>query len=89
MKHPDLNRNIGVAAMQHGSPQSRQILFAVRVVPIGAKMKGDRAKAGILLASNANPDLPATVVPATMEMQHYSIDYAVDSSDLRFHSPGQ
>jgi VWFA-related protein len=84
VKHPDLYRNIGVAAMQHGSPQSRQVLFAVRVVPIGAKVKGDRAKAGILLAPNASPGLPATVLPAAVEMQHYSIDYAIDSADLRF-----
>jgi len=80
LKHADLYRSIGTAAMQHGSPQSRQILFAVRVVPIGAKAKGDSAKAGItLLASNAKPSLPATV-----ELQHYGIDYAVDSADLRF-----
>lgn len=80
VKHADLYRNIGTAAMQHGSPPSRQILFAVRVVSIGAKEKGDSTKAGItLLASNAKPSLPATV-----ELQHYSIDYAVDSSDLRF-----
>jgi VWFA-related protein len=80
VKHADLYQNIGTAAMQHGSPQSRQILFAVRVVPIGAKEKGDSAKAGMtLLASNAKPSLPATV-----ELQHYGIDYAVDSSDLRF-----
>jgi hypothetical protein len=80
VKHADLYQNIGVAAMQHGSPQSRQILFAVRVVPIGGKGKGDSTKAGMtLLASNAKPSLPATV-----ELQHYGIDYAVESSDLRF-----
>jgi hypothetical protein len=80
VKHEDLYRNIGTAAMQHGSPQSRQILFAVRVVPIGPKKKADSAKRGeILFASKAQPSLPPTV-----EVQHYGIDYAVDSSDLRF-----
>jgi hypothetical protein len=80
VKHADLYQNIGTAAMRHGSPQSRQILFAVRVVPSGTKEKGESAKAGMtLLASNAKPSLPATV-----ELQHYGIDYAVDSSDLRF-----
>jgi hypothetical protein len=80
VKNSNLYRNIGTAAMQHGSPQSRQILFALRVVPIGTKAKVDGAKAGMtLLASNTKPGLPATV-----EMQHYGIDFAVDSSDLRF-----
>jgi VWFA-related protein len=80
LKHEGLYRNIDTAAMQHGSPQSRQILFSVRVVPMGEKKKGERAKAGeVLLASGAKPSLPAIV-----ELQHYGIDYAVDSSDLRF-----
>ena len=80
LKPDDLYRNIGAAAMQHGSPQSRQILFSVQIVPTGAKKKGESAKAGeILVASEATPRLPATV-----DLQHYGIDYAVDSSDLRF-----
>jgi VWFA-related protein len=80
VKHAGFYQNFGAAAMQHGSPQSRQILFAVRVVPIGVKVKGDSTKAGAtLLASNAKTSLPATV-----ELQHYGIDYAVESSDLRF-----
>jgi VWFA-related protein len=79
-KPGDSYRNTGAAAMQHGSPQSRQILFAVRIVPIGAKIKADSARAGnILLASKAQPSLPSKV-----ELQHYGIDYALDSSDLHF-----
>lgn len=79
-KDGDASRNISTAAMQHGSPQSRQIHFAVQVVPMGAKKKVDSARAGELrLASRKKPSLPAMV-----EMQHYAIDYAVDSSDLRF-----
>ncbi len=79
-KHEDLYRNIGAAAMQHGSPQSRQILFSVRVVPIGEKKKVESAEAEEnLIASMATPGLPAKV-----ELQHLGIDYAVDSSDLHF-----
>jgi VWFA-related protein len=78
-KHEDLYRNIG-AAMQHGSPQSRQILFSVRVVPTGEKRKVEGLKAGEnLIASTATPGLPAKV-----EVQRFGIDYAADSSDLHF-----
>ena len=76
----DLLRNIGTVAMQHGSPQSRQVLFEVRVVPLGAKYKANSTKTGKLLpAAKTVPGLPADV-----EVQHYGIDYAVNSSDLRF-----
>ena len=71
-------RNMAMAAMQHGSPQSRQIRFAVRVVPIGPKKKIDNSKQ-ILIASRKKP-----VLPATVEVQHYRMDFAVDSSDLHF-----
>ncbi len=71
-------RNIGLVAMQHGSPQSRQILFAVRVVPVGAKKKVDTS-GNILIASRKRP-----VLPATVEVQHYAINFAVDSANLRF-----
>jgi len=77
-KDAKLNRNLGVAAMQHGSPQSRQILFAVRVVPVGPKKKAENA-GSMLVASRKKP-----VLPATVEVQHYVIDFAVDSSTLRF-----
>lgn len=76
----EIAHNIRVVAMQHGSPPSRQIRFSVRVVPAGPRTKVDSAKAGqILLASAKNPTLPSQV-----EVQHHSIDYAIESSDLRF-----
>ncbi len=66
--------------MQHGSPPSCQIRFSVRIVPVGPRTKVDSAKVGqILLASAKTPTLPAQV-----EVQHHSIDYAIESSDLRF-----
>jgi len=77
-KNAKLAGDIAVAAMQHGSPESRQILFAVRVVPVGPRKKIDNAG-----------NMPIAVkkkafVPATVEVQHYVIDFAVDSSRLRF-----
>jgi VWFA-related protein len=79
-KMREIAHNIRVVAMQYGSPQSHQIRFSVRVVPIGPKTKADSAKVGeILLASAKNPTLPSQV-----EVQHHSIDYAIESSDLRF-----
>jgi VWFA-related protein len=77
-KNANLAGSIGAAAMQHGSPQSRQILFAVRVVPVGARKKLDNP-GKVLIASRTKPELPASV-----EVQHYAVDFAVDSSGLRF-----
>src|SRR6266487_1985122 len=39
-----LSHDIGAAAMQHGSPQSHQIVFATRVVPVGKPTKVDPEK---------------------------------------------
>jgi VWFA-related protein len=74
-------QRVGVAAMQQGSPQSRQIVFASRVVPLGKPRKVDAAQAGMAATKKKN-GAPAGPV----EMQHYGIDYAVDASDLRFGS---
>jgi len=77
IKNP-LGRNGGLVAMQHGSPQSRQILFAARVVPVGPKKKIDNPLA------TAPPSRKKPAPPATVEIQHYTINLAVDSSNLRF-----
>ena len=79
-KMKEVAHNIRVVAMQYGSPQSHQIRFSVRVVPVGTRARVDSAKAGeILLASAKNPKLPSQV-----EVQHHTVDYAIESSDLRF-----
>jgi len=70
-------QRVGVAAMQQGSPQSKQIVFATRVVPIGKPRKVE-GQAGI--AAPKKKGGAATPV----EMQHYGIDYAVDAAGLRF-----
>ncbi len=79
IKRDDLYRNIG-SAMQHTAPQSRQILFSVRVVPIGEKKKGEIAKA----QENHQDPGSKPGLPAEVELQHYGIDYATETSDLRF-----
>ena len=79
-RDPGLSHSIRVAAMQHGAPQSHQILFSARVVPVGYKAKADSASVGrVLLASAKKPILPAEV-----DVQRYAIDFTLDSSDLRF-----
>jgi VWFA-related protein len=72
-------QRIGVAAMQQGAPQSRQVVFSTRVVPMGKPHKVDAVQAGMAAKKkkNAAPTGP-------VEMQHYGIDYAVNPSDMRF-----
>ena len=77
-KNAKLARDIAMTAMQHGSPESRQILFAVRVIPVGPKKKIDNAENIPVAGKKKNAP------PATVEVQHYVIDFAVDSSRLRF-----
>jgi hypothetical protein len=73
----DLTSSLARAAMQQGSPQSRQIVFGARVVPIG-KPRIVQAAAGAKPAKKRKqPEVPA-------EMQRYGIDHAVAFSDLRF-----
>ena len=64
--------------MQAGSPQSRQILFGARVVPVG--------KARVLQNSQADmkPSKKNKVPQTPLEVQRYAIDHAVSYSDLRF-----
>jgi hypothetical protein len=71
-------QRVGVAAMQQGSPQSKQIIFATRVVPIGKPRKVDgQLETSVHGKKKGGPTAPVA-------MQHYGIDYAVDASDLRF-----
>ena len=77
-----LSRDVGMAAMQHGSPQSHQIVFATRVVPIGKPVKVDPAK----LAAGKKPKKNAPVITA---VQHYAVDYAIAGPQLRFTSQGE
>ncbi len=71
-------QRIGVAAMQQGSPQSRQIVFSTRVVPLGKSRKVDASQVGMAVRNKKGPAV------GPVEVQHYGIDFAVDASDLRF-----
>jgi len=72
----DLNHTMSSAAMERGAPQSHQLVFAARVVPIGKPRK------------TKNPSAPASKTndpeKALVEMQRYSIDYAIAASEVRF-----
>jgi hypothetical protein len=74
----DLASSLARAAMQAGSPQSRQILFGARVVPVG--------KLRVVQDSPANtkPSKKPKGPQAPLEVQRYAIDHAVNFSDLRF-----
>jgi len=73
----DLMSSLARAAMQHGSPQSRQIVFGARVVPVGKPrmIKDDPA---------TQPDKRKKKQTVPVEMQHYVVEYAVTPTDLRF-----
>ncbi len=75
-----LARNAIATAMHYGSPPAREIQFSVHVYPIGGKKKVDHTTVGeIKMASKKYKPLPPQV-----EVQHYLIDYTLDSSSLRF-----
>jgi VWFA-related protein len=76
-----LARDVGMAAMQHGSPQSHQIVFATRVVPVGKPVKVDPTKQ----AGGKRPKKNAIVIT---EVQHYAVDYAIAAPQLHFVEQG-
>jgi VWFA-related protein len=73
----DLASELAQAAMQGGAPQSRQIVFAARVVPVGKSRKVENAAPA---RTKRKPSL------TNKEMQLYSIEYVVRAGDLRFTS---
>jgi VWFA-related protein len=78
----DLASSLAMAAMQQGSPQSRQIVFGAKVIPLGQpRMMRD---APALSAKSSKKKRKGETAP--VEMQLYSIDYAVTPADLRFNA---
>ncbi len=74
----DLSSSLARAAMLAGAPQSRQIVFGARVVPVG--------KPWIVQGpAPAKPSKKRKQQDGPVEMQRYSIDHEVSFSDLRFH----
>ena len=69
-------RSLSVAGMMHGAPESRQIPFQTRVVPIGEPKTVNAKDAGILREGKN--------IPSTIRLQHYQVDYAIPGPSLRF-----
>jgi VWFA-related protein len=79
----DLASSLARAAMQAGSPQSRQILFGARVVPVGKPRVLENSPA------DTKPSKKNKVPQTPVEVQRYAIDHAVNFSDLHFgQTPG-
>jgi hypothetical protein len=74
----DLTSSLARAAMQVGSPQSRQILFGARVAPVGKPRIVQDAPAEV------KPPKKRTDNQPPLEIQHYAIDHAVTFSDLHY-----
>lgn len=68
----ELDREIGVHAMQRGAPEARQLVFAVRAVPVGKPVK-----ASVVPASDN-----ATGQQKKVEMQRYAVNYAIAGQQL-------
>ncbi len=61
-------------AMQYGTPPARQLLFSVKVVPVGEKR-----------AVNEKPAAKGSAQPEqSTELQRYAIDYSLEGSQLNF-----
>jgi VWFA-related protein len=79
-KSEEVMRSLSVAGMMHGAPESRQIPFEARIVPIGEPKTVNAADFGI------RKDKDGKSSPATIRLQHYSVDYAIPTSSLRFNA---
>jgi len=78
-KSEQVLQTASLAGMMHGAPESRQIPFEVRLVPVGDPKTVSTTDAGIR-AQGKN-------APTTIKLQRYSVDYAISAGSLRF-DPG-
>lgn len=83
-RETEVARRARVVAMQHGTPLSHQILFSVRVSPVGSKTKMDALKIGGIVAAPSKNAAKNPTPPALVEVQHYILDYTINGSELRF-----
>jgi VWFA-related protein len=83
-RETELARRASVVAMQHGTPLSHQILFSVRVYPVGSKTKMETAKIGGIVAAPSRKAAQNATPSALVEVQHYIVDYTINGSELRF-----
>jgi hypothetical protein len=75
-------KSLSLAGMTPGSPQSRQIPFEVRVVPVGGLKPANAAAVAV-----AKPGAEVMSGTDTVKLQHYVVDFAISASQLRF-EPG-
>ena len=80
----DAATGFGLAAMQHDAPQSRQLMFEARVVPIGKPMLELDPRAARSVPAKKKKKHQGDPPPTPIEMQRYQIDYAIHPSQLRF-----
>jgi VWFA-related protein len=74
----EMEDDLELGGMQQGAPQSRQLLFATRVAPVGRPRSESGEAAKLVTRSKKNrPGGP-------VEIQHYAIDYVVTPSQLHF-----
>jgi hypothetical protein len=71
----DVTAGLALAAMQQGSPPSRQVVFASRIVPLGKPRVVKDEGAGV---SGNKKNV------AIGETQRYAVDYLVAPTDLQF-----
>jgi len=74
----DLKSSLALAAMQQGSPQSRQIVFSARIVPDGKPFVPSQT------TQTATGKSKQKKGSRPEQMQRYSVDYAVSAKELRF-----
>lgn len=72
-------RSLSLAGMMHGAPDSRQIVFEVRLTPVGEPRNVNASAVGIVKESDHSP--------AELRLQRYRVDYNIDGAMLRF-DPG-
>jgi VWFA-related protein len=77
----NLMSSLARAAMQQGSPASRQIVFGARVVPVG--------KPRVVQATASQKQSKKRKDKEPLEMQRYAVDHAVTFSDLSFTPTGK
>jgi VWFA-related protein len=80
----DAATGFGLAAMQHDAPQSRQLMFEARIVPIGKPMLEMDPRAARAAPAKKKKKHESDPPPTPIEMQRYQIDYAIHPSQLRF-----
>ena len=80
----ELARRTRAVAMQHGTPLSHQVLFSVRIAPVGSKTKMDPAKIGGIVLAQSKKASASPTPSAPVDVQHYIIDYTFKGAELRF-----